>query len=340
MQQFTGIHGYDQAGLAGIGQHKARVLIAAFPLRAQLLLPLRIPCLHLAHLCIVARGSFLAQRLNGGRHDIVKILGQGNIALALHAEGGDAVTRQLRQQRAADTLNRKGKGGVLQHRHMAGLHDSFQKCALILGRYPLAQGVNIGFGIAQLCAQGAYLLGQGRVGNQFHMQMRFRHGNLSKLLYFLYLPQAKEHLRPVHLSGQEQIPHQRFKAGGRQIFLGGGGLRGVMPDMRIARALDDIQLFLGKQMPHGLKLRRLGARVDNLRGALVHLLYGQGSKHQFTARKQIAHGIAHKGKLQGAQLARLLLGHQRHFLLLRYFCAVLLYAEGLMPTMFLKVLEK
>ena len=101
------------------------------------------------------------------------------------------MTRQLRQQRAADTLNRKGKRCVLQHGHMAGLHDSFQKCALILGRYPLAQGVNIGFGIAQLCAQGAYLLGQGRVGNQFHMQMRFRHGNLSKLLYFYTRPRRK-----------------------------------------------------------------------------------------------------------------------------------------------------
>ena len=43
-----------------------------------------------------------------------------------------------------------------------------------------------------------------------------------------------------------------------------------MPDMRIARALDDIQLFLGKQMPHGLKLRRLGARVDNLRRFLYN----------------------------------------------------------------------
>lgn len=126
VHQAAGVHGDHHFGLAGVGQHKAGVLVGLFrSLGAGLLFrhPLGhqaggVPLLQLMSEVKIALGVlFHAGKESGfcfrdgfdlrGRH-IAEII-QTHIALALHAEGRDAVPGDLGKQGAADPLDAKVK---------------------------------------------------------------------------------------------------------------------------------------------------------------------------------------------------------------------------------------
>ena len=172
MAQFPDVHGHQQARFAGIGKHKAGILIAVL---SQRLLPFTVPLMQGLHLIMVAGSRFLPQRRNPWGHDIAKALLVGDIPLALHREAGQPVPRQLRQQDAADPLHAKGKAGVLQHGFMPHGQDLFHKRRLIPRAHPLMQIINGSLGIAEPGPKGhGFLRGKG-VSNQRYLELCLRH---------------------------------------------------------------------------------------------------------------------------------------------------------------------
>ena len=128
--QAAGVHRHYHFRLAGVGQHKAGVLVgllgglsAGLLLRhslgheaggvavLQLLHEIKIPLGVLVH-TLDERCLCLGDGLDLGRDDIAEIV-QPDIPLALDAERRNAVPGDLCQQGAADSLNAKGKAGVL-----------------------------------------------------------------------------------------------------------------------------------------------------------------------------------------------------------------------------------
>ena len=87
---------------------------------------------------------------HGGRGHIFKLI-QPHIALALHAEAGNAVPGDLRQQAAAHTLNGKGKAGVLGGTFVAHTGQHPHKIRTFFGGKPIQQVVNVCVGVAELC---------------------------------------------------------------------------------------------------------------------------------------------------------------------------------------------
>ena len=144
---------------------------------AQTFLPALVPCLHLRHLGVVLRFRVRAQRTNGGGHDVAEAPGVADIALALHAEAGDAVPRELRQQHTAHALHEEGEARMLQHTLMAHGHHPLHESPLILFLYSSQEPVHIASGIAQACAQrGQGLRFQG-MPDQHHALASLRHAS-------------------------------------------------------------------------------------------------------------------------------------------------------------------
>ena len=149
--QAAGVHGDHHLGLAGVGQHKAGVLIG-------LLAGLGAGCLFRHALGHQAGGVALFQLvgkvkvafgvlvhalkesrlcLRDGfdlrRHHIAEIV-QAHIALALHAEGCDAVAGDLGQQGTADPLDAKGEAGVLDGAGVAQVAEHGQELCRLFPR--------------------------------------------------------------------------------------------------------------------------------------------------------------------------------------------------------------
>ena len=105
-----------------------------------------------------------------GRH-IAEII-QTHIALALHAEGRDAVPGDLSKQGAADPLDAKGKAGVLDGAGMAKVAEHSQElCRLFLGQ-AVQQVGDVGVGVAQLGGSRHHLFRFRGVGDQTNSHHR------------------------------------------------------------------------------------------------------------------------------------------------------------------------
>ena len=96
-------------------------------------------------------------------------ISQIDISLALHAEGRDAMARDLRQQRAGDALYPKGEAHMLQWGKMLHLNQSCDKGALVFLGYAIYKLLQIGRGITNLRSHGHGLFWIGRVVQKFHM---------------------------------------------------------------------------------------------------------------------------------------------------------------------------
>ena len=105
-----------------------------------------------------------------GRH-IAEII-QTHIALALHAEGRDAVPGDLGKQGAADSLDAKGKAGVLDGAGMAKVAEHGQEfCSFFLVQ-PVQKVGDVGVGIAELCGSRHHLFRFRGVGDQTNSHHR------------------------------------------------------------------------------------------------------------------------------------------------------------------------
>jgi len=181
--QAAGVHGDHHLGLAGVGQHKAGVLIG-------LLAGLGAGCLFRHALGHQAGGVALFQLvgkvkvafgvlvhalkesrlclrdgLDLRRHHIAEIV-QAHIALALHAEGCDAVAGDLGQQGTADPLDAKGEAGVLDGAGVAQVAEHGQElCRLFLGQ-AVQQVGDVGVGVAQLGGSRHHLFRLRGMGDQ------------------------------------------------------------------------------------------------------------------------------------------------------------------------------
>ena len=105
-----------------------------------------------------------------GRH-IAEII-QTHIALALHAEGRDAVSGDLGKQGAADPLDAKGKAGVLDGAGMAKVAEHGQEfCSFFLVQSIQKVG-DVGVGVAKLCGSRHHLFRFRGVGDQTNSHHR------------------------------------------------------------------------------------------------------------------------------------------------------------------------
>ena len=105
-----------------------------------------------------------------GRH-IAEII-QTHIALALHAEGSDAVPGDLGKQGAADSLDAKGKAGVLDGAGMAKVTEHGQEfCSFFLVQ-PIQKVSDVGIGVAKLCSSSHHLFRFRGVGDQTNSHHR------------------------------------------------------------------------------------------------------------------------------------------------------------------------
>ena len=99
--------------------------------------------LHELRLCL--RNGF-----NLRRNDIPKIL-QTHITLALDAEAGNAMPRDLRQESAGNALNPEGKAGMLNGAGMPQVRQFLQKSRRLFRRESFQKGFDMGIRIAELC---------------------------------------------------------------------------------------------------------------------------------------------------------------------------------------------
>ena len=105
------------------------------------------------------------------RRHIAEII-QTHIALALHAEGRDAVPGDLGKQGAADSLDAKGKAGVLDGAGMAKVTEHGQEfCSFFLVQ-PIQKVGDVGVGIAELCGSRHHLFRFRGVGDQTNSHHR------------------------------------------------------------------------------------------------------------------------------------------------------------------------
>ena len=110
------------------------------------------------------------------RDNIAEVL-QPDIALALHAEAGDAVPRDLREERAADPLDAEGEAGMLDGAGVAEVGQALQERGGLFGRQALEQRFDVRVGVAELGRRGDGALGVVGVGDQFD-----QHGVSSRLI--------------------------------------------------------------------------------------------------------------------------------------------------------------
>ena len=188
VHQAAGVHGDHHFGLAGVGQHKAGVLVGLLGgLSAGLLFRHSlghqaggVPLLQLMGKVEITLGVLLHTGKESslcfrdgfdlrGRH-IAEII-QTHIALALHAEGRDAVPGNLSKQGAADPLDAKGKAGVLNGAGMAKVAEHSQKfCSFFLVQ-PVQKVGDVGIGVAKFCSSRHHLFrfrGMGDQTNSHH----------------------------------------------------------------------------------------------------------------------------------------------------------------------------
>ena len=105
------------------------------------------------------------------RRHIAEII-QTHIALALHAEGRDAVPGDLGKQGAADPLDAKGKAGVLNGAGMTKVTEHGQEfCSFFLVQ-PIQKVGDVGIGIAELCGSRHHLFRFRGVGDQTNSHHR------------------------------------------------------------------------------------------------------------------------------------------------------------------------
>ena len=105
-----------------------------------------------------------------GRH-IAEII-QTHIALALHAEGRNAVPGDLGKQGAADPLDAKGEAGVLDGAGMTKVTEHGQEfCSFFLVQ-PVQKVGDVGVGIAELCGSRHHLFRFRGVGDQTNSHHR------------------------------------------------------------------------------------------------------------------------------------------------------------------------
>ena len=105
-----------------------------------------------------------------GRH-IVEII-QTHIALALHAEGRDAVPGDLGKQSAADPLDAKGEAGMLDGACVTKVTEHGQEfCSFFLVQ-PIQKVGDVGVGIAELCGSRHHLFRFRGVGDQTNSHHR------------------------------------------------------------------------------------------------------------------------------------------------------------------------
>ena len=105
-----------------------------------------------------------------GRH-IAEII-QTHIALALHAEGRNAVSGNLGKQGAADSLDAKGKASVLDGTGMAKVTEHGQEfCSFFLVQ-PIQKVGDVGIRIAELCSSSHHLFRFRCVGDQTNSHHR------------------------------------------------------------------------------------------------------------------------------------------------------------------------
>ena len=105
--------------------------------------------------------------LNLRRDDIAEVL-QADIALALHAEAGQTVAGDLRQEGAGNTLNAKGEAGVLNGAGVANIVQALQEGLRLFRRQAVQQRLNMGVRIAELCRGGNGLFRVIRMGNELN----------------------------------------------------------------------------------------------------------------------------------------------------------------------------
>jgi len=106
-----------------------------------------------------------------GRH-IAEII-QTHIALALHAEGRNAVPGNLGKQGAADPLDAKGEAGVLDGAGMTKVTEHGQEfCSFFLVQ-PIQKVGDVGVGIAELCGSCHHLFRFRGMGDQTNSHHRF-----------------------------------------------------------------------------------------------------------------------------------------------------------------------
>ena len=120
--------------------------------------------LHELRLCF---GDFL----NFRRDHVAEVL-QTHIALALHAERGNAVPCHLCKKRAGYPFNAKGKAGMLNGAGMAKIRELLQKRGGLFRGQPVQQCFDVRIGIAQLSRGGHCLFGIMGMGDQ-----RNQHGS-------------------------------------------------------------------------------------------------------------------------------------------------------------------
>jgi len=181
--QAAGVHRHYHFRLAGVGQHKAGVLVgllgglsAGLLLRhslgheaggvavLQLLHEIKIPLGVLVH-ALDERCLCLGDGLDLGRDDIAEIV-QPDIPLALDAERRNAVPGDLCQQGAADSLNAKGKAGVLNGACVAQVTEHGQEAGGLFLVQPVQQVGDMGIGVAELGRCGHHLFRLRGVGDQ------------------------------------------------------------------------------------------------------------------------------------------------------------------------------
>ena len=99
-----------------------------------------------------------------GRH-IAEII-QTHIALALHAEGRDAVPGDLGKQSAADPLDAKGEAGMLDGACVTKVTEHGQEfCSFFLVQ-PVQKVGDMGVGVTELCGSRHHLFRFRGVGDQ------------------------------------------------------------------------------------------------------------------------------------------------------------------------------
>ena len=120
---------------------------------------------------VIHRGNELCLCLRDGlnlrRDDIAEVL-QADIALALHAEAGQTVAGDLRQESAGDALNAKGEAGVLNGAGVADIVQALQEGLRLFRRQAVQQRLNMGVRIAELCRGGNGLFRVIRMGNELN----------------------------------------------------------------------------------------------------------------------------------------------------------------------------
>ena len=108
-----------------------------------------------------------------GGEDVVKTA-LCDVALALYREGSDAVTGDLCQQSAGNTFDAEGEGCVFHRGFVTQVAQKLEKISHFFGGELIHQGVNVAFGVAELCGGSHQLVCIGSIGKQFNFHRGYR----------------------------------------------------------------------------------------------------------------------------------------------------------------------